>query len=69
MKNSEEMTGGKAAVFQPAKYRVKRIVRISKDGIKETKAVCIEVPDIEEFRKKIKGRKFKDVQLVYENIF
>ena len=52
-----------------AKYRVTKITRVSKDGKKETKRVNFEVDDIEAFRKKIKGRKFADVQLVYENIF
>lgn len=52
-----------------AKFRVTKITRITKDGQKETKKVNIEVDDVEVFRKKMKGRKFADVQLVYENIF
>ena len=52
-----------------AKFRVTRITRVAKDGHKETKRVNIEVDDVEAFRKKMKGRKFADVQLVYENIF
>ena len=53
----------------PAKFRVTRITRVTKDGQKETKKVNFEVDDVEAFRKKMKGRKFADVQLVYENIF
>ena len=52
-----------------AKFRITRITRVTKDGQKETKKVNFEVDDVEAFRKKIKGRKFADVQLVYENIF
>ena len=52
-----------------AKFRITRITRITKDGQKETKKVNFEVDDVEAFRKKMKGRKFADVQLVYENIF
>lgn len=58
----------KALGGTPAKYRVKRITKIGKDGSREVKSVCLEVSDIEEFRKKMKGRKFADVQLVYESI-
>jgi len=52
-----------------AKFRITRITRITKDGQKETKKVNFEVNDVEAFRKKMKGRKFADVLLVYENIF
>ncbi len=52
-----------------AKFRITRITRVTKDGQKETKKVNFEVDDVEAFRKKMKGRKFADVQLVYENIF
>ena len=52
-----------------AKYRVTRITRIKKDGQREVIKQIFEVDDIEAFRKKMKGRKFADVQLVYENIF
>ena len=52
-----------------AKFRITRITRITKDGQKETKKVNFEVDDVEAFRKKMKGRKFADVQLVYDNIF
>ena len=53
----------------PAKFRITRITRVTKDGQKETQKVNFEVDDVEAFRKKMKGRKFADVQLVYENIF
>ena len=52
-----------------AKFRITRITRVTKDGQKENKKVNFEVDDVEAFRKKMKGRKFADVQLVYENIF
>lgn len=52
-----------------AKFRITRITRVTKDGQKEIKKVNFEVDDVEAFRKKMKGRKFADVQLVYENIF
>ena len=52
-----------------AKFRITRITRVTKDGQKEIKKVNFEVDDVEAFRKKMKGRKFADVQLVYESIF
>ena len=52
-----------------AKYRVTKITRIKKDGQREVIKQIFEVDDIEAFRKKMKGRKFADVLLVYENIF
>ena len=52
-----------------AKFRITRITRVTKDGQKETRKVNFEVNDVEAFRKKMKGRKFADVLLVYENIF
>jgi hypothetical protein len=52
-----------------AKFRITKITKIAKDGRKEVKKVNFEVDDVEAFRKKMKGRKFADVQLVYENIF
>lgn len=51
-----------------ARYRIKRIERVGKDGQKEYKAVCVEVDDLEKFRKKLKGRKYTDVFFVYEKI-
>ena len=51
-----------------SKYRIKRIKRIGFDGRKEIKQVSYEVDDIEKFRKKLKGRKYKDVHFVYETI-
>jgi len=52
-----------------AKYRVTRITRIKKDGQREVIKQIFEVDDIEAFRKKMKGRKFSEVHLVYESIF
>lgn len=52
-----------------AKFRITKITRVTKDGQKETRKVNFKVNDVEAFRKKMKGRKFADVQLVYENIF
>ncbi len=56
----------KAIGGNPAKYRIRRIDRIGKDGHVERKSVCIEVDDIEAFRKKLKGRKYADVHFAYE---
>ena len=50
------------------KYLVKRITRTDKDGNKEVKPVCIEVDDIEKFRKRQKGVNFVSVELIYEQI-
>lgn len=52
-----------------AKYRVTKITRIKKDGQREVIKQIFEVDDIEAFRKKMKGRKFAEVHLVYESIF
>lgn len=52
-----------------AKYRVTKITRIKKDGQREVIKQIFEVDDIEAFRKKMKGRKFSEVHLVYESIF
>ena len=52
----------------PAKFRIRRITRTDKEGCTESKQVCIEVDDIEAFRKKMKGRKFAEVAFVYENL-
>ena len=63
-RNVAGMLGGNLA-----KYRVTRITRIKKDGQREVIKQIFEVDDIEAFRKKMKGRKFSEVHLVYESIF
>ena len=64
IRDAARMLGGNLA-----KFRITRITRVTKDGQKETRKVNFEVNDVEAFRKKMKGRKFADVLLVYENIF
>lgn len=63
-RNVAGMLGGNLA-----KYRVTKITRIKKDGQREVIKQIFEVDDIEAFRKKMKGRKFSEVHLVYESIF
>ena len=67
--NSTTQTAAGLLGGKLAKFRVTKITRTKKDGTKETKKVNFEVDDIEAFRKKMKGRKFAEVQLVYEPIF
>lgn len=50
------------------KYMVRRIDRTKNDGTVERKQVCIETDDIEAFRKKMKGSRYADVNLVYEEV-
>ena len=52
-----------------AKYRVTKITHIKKDGQRAVIKQIFEVDDIEAFRKKMKGRKFSEVHLVYESKF
>lgn len=53
---------------QPMRYLVKRIVRTDRKGNTESRNTCLEVSDIEDFRRQQKGRRFKCVELVYEQL-
>lgn len=67
-KTSENGALLKALGGSPAKYRIRRIDRIGKDGSEEHKTVCVEVDDIEAFRTKLKGRKYAEVSFAYEAV-
>jgi len=54
--------------IQRSRFLIKRITLIDEEGSRTTRHVCIGTNDIERFRKQQKGSRYKDVELIYEQL-